>query len=102
MRESCMPRGEPTVRDRPSARPARQPHPRRLFSSKMLGIRREVIRMQERPQVQPKVTYATLAAGQTPEFTKAYDETVERVRRTLGKTHPCLIGGREVPAKESF
>jgi 1-pyrroline-5-carboxylate dehydrogenase len=58
--------------------------------------------MQEGPQVQPKVTYATLAAGQTPEFTKAYDEAVERVRKNLGRTHPNLIGGKEVPAKESF
>src|SRR6267378_1303916 len=50
----------------------------------------------------PKVTYATLAAGQTPEFNKAYDEAVERVRATLGKTHGQFIGGREIPAKETF
>ena len=50
----------------------------------------------------PKVTYATLAAGQTPEFNKAYDEAVERVKGTLGKTHGLLIGGREIPAKETF
>src|SRR5712691_7921694 len=43
----------------------------------------------------PKVTYATLAAGQTPEFNKAYDEAVERVKGTLGKTHGLLIGGQE-------
>ena len=50
----------------------------------------------------PKVTYATLAAGQTPEFNKAYDEAAERVEGTLGKTHGLLIGGREIPAKETF
>jgi 1-pyrroline-5-carboxylate dehydrogenase len=47
---------------------------------------------------QPKVTYATLAAGQTPEFTKAYDEAAERVRKDLGKTYPNLIGGKETTA----
>src|SRR5439155_23946636 len=50
----------------------------------------------------PKVTYATLAAGQTPEFNKAYDEASERIRRMLGKTHGLLIGGREIQAKETF
>ncbi len=50
----------------------------------------------------PKVTYATLAAGQTPEFNKAYDEAVEHVKKTLGKTHANLIGGREVPGRETF
>ncbi len=50
----------------------------------------------------PKVTYATLAAGQTPEFNKAYDEAIERVKRTLGKTHGHLIDGREIPSAETF
>src|SRR5262245_49861713 len=50
----------------------------------------------------PKVTYATLAAGQTPEFNKAYDEAIERVRATLGKTYGQIIGGRDVEAKETF
>ena len=51
---------------------------------------------------QPKVTYATLAAGQTPEFTRAYDEATERVRKSLGKTHPHFIGGKEISASETF
>ena len=51
---------------------------------------------------QPKVTYATLAAGQTPEFTRAYDEAAARVRKGLGKTHPHFIGGREISASETF
>ncbi len=50
----------------------------------------------------PKVTYATLSAGQTPEFNKAYDEAVERVRKSLGKTHPMFIGGKEVTGSETF
>jgi 1-pyrroline-5-carboxylate dehydrogenase len=57
--------------------------------------------MEQTPST-PKVTYATLSAGQTPEFSKAYDEAVERVRKSLGKTHPMLIGGKEVPGKETF
>ena len=51
---------------------------------------------------QPKVTYATLAAGQTPEFNRAFDEAVERVKTSLGKTHPNLIGGKEVSGQETF
>src|SRR5512145_309370 len=58
--------------------------------------------MAEKAGAQPKVTYATLAAGQTPEFTRAYDEAVEKVRGRLGRTHPCFIGGKEVQGKETF
>ena len=50
--------------------------------------------MAETRSAAPKVTYATLAAGQTPEFNKAYDEAAERVKGALGKTHGLLIGGR--------
>ena len=50
----------------------------------------------------PKVTYATLAAGQTPEFNQAYDEAIGVVKKMLGKSHPHFIGGKEIPAKESF
>ena len=50
----------------------------------------------------PKVTYATLSAGQTPEFNKAYDDAAERIRKELGKTYPMLIGGKEVSARETF
>jgi len=50
----------------------------------------------------PRVTYATLAAGQTPEFNKAYDEAIERVKGTLGKTHGHFIGSKEVTSKETF
>src|SRR6266850_4973211 len=50
----------------------------------------------------PRVTYATLAAGQTPEFNKAYDEAVERVKGTLGKTHGHIIGAKDVVSKDTF
>ncbi len=58
--------------------------------------------MADKKPAMPKVTYATLAAGQTPEFSKAYDEALEAVRGNFGKTHPNLIGGREVTASETF
>src|SRR6185295_15874065 len=50
----------------------------------------------------PKVTYATLAAGQTPEFTKAFDEALDNARKSLGRSWPMFIGGKEVQAKETF
>src|SRR3989442_10994376 len=68
----------------------------------MRRIQTEGREMAETRSAAPKVTYATLAAGQTPEFNKAYDEAVERVRTTLGKTHGQFIGGREIPGKETF
>ncbi|MGH9748569.1 MAG: aldehyde dehydrogenase family protein [Candidatus Polarisedimenticolia bacterium] len=58
--------------------------------------------MSQSPPAPPKVTYATLAAGQTPEFTRAYDEAVAKVRKTLGRTHAQWIGGREVAGRETF
>src|SRR2546425_6513622 len=58
--------------------------------------------MAETRSAAPKVTYATLAAGQTPEFNKAYDEAVERVRTILGRTHGQLISGKEIQGQETF
>jgi 1-pyrroline-5-carboxylate dehydrogenase len=58
--------------------------------------------MADRSTTAPKVTYATLAAGATPEFTRAYDEALESWRKNLGRTHALYIGGREVAAKETF
>jgi 1-pyrroline-5-carboxylate dehydrogenase len=43
-----------------------------------------------------RVTYATLAAGQTPEFHRRFDEALGRVRSDLGARHPHRIDGREV------
>ena len=58
--------------------------------------------MAERRPAGPKVTYATLAAGQTPEFNKAFDDAVDKVRKDLGRTYPMLVGGREVSSRETF
>lgn len=43
-----------------------------------------------------RVTYATLAAGNTDEFRLKYDAAVDRVRRGLGDRHAHWIDGREV------
>ncbi|HEY5908013.1 MAG TPA: aldehyde dehydrogenase family protein, partial [Vicinamibacteria bacterium] len=43
-----------------------------------------------------RVTYATLAAGQTPEFHRRFDEALARVRADLGARHPHCIDGMEV------
>ena len=42
-----------------------------------------------------RVTYATLAAGQTEEFKRKYDAAVARVRGEFGARHPHLIDGQE-------
>ena len=43
-----------------------------------------------------RVTYATLAAGQTPEFNRRFDEALRQVGESLGARHPHRIAGREV------
>jgi 1-pyrroline-5-carboxylate dehydrogenase len=43
-----------------------------------------------------RVTYATLAAGQTPEFNRKFDDALARVRTDFGARHPHLIGGQRV------
>ncbi|HEY7511017.1 MAG TPA: aldehyde dehydrogenase family protein [Vicinamibacteria bacterium] len=40
-----------------------------------------------------RVTYATLAAGQTEDFRRRFDEAVARLRAGLGGTHPHRIAG---------
>ena len=57
--------------------------------------------MADRPAA-PKVTYATLAAGATPEFTRAYDEALDALSKRLGRTYPLFIGGKEIATRESF
>src|SRR5262245_11680152 len=42
-----------------------------------------------------RVTYATLAAGQTEDFKRKFDEAVSRVRGEFGARHPHLIYGQE-------
>jgi 1-pyrroline-5-carboxylate dehydrogenase len=43
-----------------------------------------------------RVTYATLAAGQTADFKKSYDEALERVRGWFGRDHAHVIDGQSV------
>ena len=43
-----------------------------------------------------RVTYATLAAGQTADFKKSYDEALERVRGWFGREHAHVIDGQSV------
>ncbi len=49
-----------------------------------------------------RVTYATLAAGQTPEFKRSFDEALARVRATFGAVQAHQIEGRDVASAESF
>jgi 1-pyrroline-5-carboxylate dehydrogenase len=49
-----------------------------------------------------RVTYATLAAGQSDDFRKKYDAALERVRASFGTRHPSVIGGHEVWSDASF
>jgi 1-pyrroline-5-carboxylate dehydrogenase len=43
-----------------------------------------------------RVTYATLAAGQTEEFSRQYDAAVEAVRASFGRRHGHWIDGVEI------
>jgi 1-pyrroline-5-carboxylate dehydrogenase len=45
-----------------------------------------------------RVTYATLAAGQTREFQERYDRALAAAREGFGRSHGHLIDGREAPA----
>ncbi len=49
-----------------------------------------------------RITYATLAAGQTDEFSKKYDAAVERLRASLGGRHGHFIDGSEVVGGAEF
>jgi 1-pyrroline-5-carboxylate dehydrogenase len=49
-----------------------------------------------------RVTYATLAAGQTDEFRRKYDEAVERVSESLGQRYPHVIDGRQAWSPEEL
>jgi len=49
-----------------------------------------------------RVTYATLAAGQTDEFRKKYDAAVEKVRASFGGRFPHLIEGAESWSAKEF
>ncbi len=49
-----------------------------------------------------RVTYATLAAGQTEEFRRKYDEAVAKARAAFGAKHPHRIDGAEVTSERWF
>jgi 1-pyrroline-5-carboxylate dehydrogenase len=49
-----------------------------------------------------KITYATMSADQMEGLHRSLDEAIERVRPTLGRTHPMFINGRPVEASETF
>jgi 1-pyrroline-5-carboxylate dehydrogenase len=49
-----------------------------------------------------RVTYATLAAGQSDDFRRRFDEAVEGLRPGLGHDHPHLIDGEGVTSAETF
>ena len=54
------------------------------------------------PEARERVTYATLAAGQTEEFRRKYDAAVERLRGSWGGRYPHVIDGREVWSAEEL
>ncbi len=47
-----------------------------------------------------RITYATMAAD--PNIHVEFDAAIERVKGTLGKTHPMYIGGKPVNTPEQF
>jgi 1-pyrroline-5-carboxylate dehydrogenase len=49
-----------------------------------------------------RVTYATLAAGQTEDFRRKYDEAVASVKASFGGKHAHRIDGQEVTSPEWF
>jgi 1-pyrroline-5-carboxylate dehydrogenase len=49
-----------------------------------------------------RVTYATLAAGQSEEFKRKYDEALQRVRASFGGKHPSVIDGKEIWGAQTF
>src|SRR5271169_3645481 len=49
-----------------------------------------------------RVTYATLAAGQSEDFQRKYDEALKRTRAAFGKRHPHVIDGVEVWSDPAF
>src|SRR5947208_2490112 len=62
--------------------------PRRRSRSRRRGL--EYARMSE---AAPRVTYATLAAGQSDEFRRRFDDALEELRPGFGHDHAHLIDG---------
>ena len=49
-----------------------------------------------------KITYATMGAEQMEDLHRELDAAIERVKPTLGRSYPLMIGGREVKASAEF
>jgi 1-pyrroline-5-carboxylate dehydrogenase len=49
-----------------------------------------------------KITYATMSADQMEELHRALDEAIPTVKGTFGRSHPMVIGGREIGAQSEF
>jgi 1-pyrroline-5-carboxylate dehydrogenase len=49
-----------------------------------------------------RVTYATLAVGQSDDFKRKYDQALERVRTSFGARHPHVIDGQEHWSAQEF
>jgi 1-pyrroline-5-carboxylate dehydrogenase len=49
-----------------------------------------------------RVTYATLAAGESGDFRHKFDRALEEAQRGFGATHPHHIGGRDIPGEDTF
>ena len=50
----------------------------------------------------PKITYATMTADRMEDLHRELDAAIERVKSTFGKSHPMVIGGRDVRASSEF
>jgi 1-pyrroline-5-carboxylate dehydrogenase len=49
-----------------------------------------------------RVTYATLAAGQSEDFKRKYEQALAGVRASFGNRHPHIVDGQEVWSAEEF
>src|SRR5579862_1568154 len=49
-----------------------------------------------------RVTYATLAAGESGDFKQQFDRALEEALKGFGATYPHHIGGRDVPGGGLF
>jgi 1-pyrroline-5-carboxylate dehydrogenase len=50
----------------------------------------------------PKITYATMTADRMEDLHRELDTAIEQVKSRFGKSHPMMIGGREVRGPSEF
>ena len=50
----------------------------------------------------PKITYATMTADRMEDLHRELDAAIERVKARFGKSHPMVIGGRDVKGTSEF